>query len=167
VICRRGKKILCVLRPVRSMRRENRPNPRIRHRISSHADGRYKRRTGMRSSPRPRWPGARHRFPRLLISTLAILFWRGLFGGGLHHAFLVLSKAGPRLARLVETRRSGWLVACLSTAGTGDSFIPRCTAFQRVNVAIIDRTGTIRRRRLALILMGCASRPIVDHDRQR
>jgi EamA domain-containing membrane protein RarD len=55
-------------------------------------------------------------FTRLLhFDSWTILFWRGLFGGGLVTAFLILTHGRAGLRDLVKTGSNGWLVACLST----------------------------------------------------
>jgi drug/metabolite transporter (DMT)-like permease len=80
-------------------------------------------------------------FTRLLhFDSWTILFWRGLFGGGLITAFLVTTQGRAGLRDLVETGRSGWLVACLSTLGMV-SFIPALQLTSVSNVAIIIATG--------------------------
>jgi drug/metabolite transporter (DMT)-like permease len=80
-------------------------------------------------------------FTRLLsFDSWTILFWRGLFGGGLITAFLVLTQGRAGLRDLVETGRSGWLVACLSTVGMV-TFIPALQLTSVSNVAIIIATG--------------------------
>jgi drug/metabolite transporter (DMT)-like permease len=80
-------------------------------------------------------------FTRLLpFDSWTILFWRGLFGGGLIAAILVLTQGSTRLRDLVRMGRSGWLVACLSTLGMV-CFIPALQLTSVSNVAIIIATG--------------------------
>jgi len=51
-------------------------------------------------------------FTRLLpYDSWTILFWRGLFGGGLIAALLVLSQGRAGLRNLAGIGNSGWLVA--------------------------------------------------------
>jgi drug/metabolite transporter (DMT)-like permease len=80
-------------------------------------------------------------FTRLLpFDAWTILFWRGLFGGGLIAAILVLTQGSTRLRDLVRMGRSGWLVASLSTLGMV-CFIPALQLTSVSNVAIIIATG--------------------------
>ena len=80
-------------------------------------------------------------FTRLLpFDSWTILFWRGLFGGGLITAFLVLTQGRAGLRDLIQTGKSGWLVACLSTLGMV-SFIPALQLTSVSNVAIIIAAG--------------------------
>jgi drug/metabolite transporter (DMT)-like permease len=80
-------------------------------------------------------------FTRLLpFDSWTILFWRGLFGGGLIAAILVLTQGSTGLRDLVRMGRSGWLVACLSTLGMV-CFIPALQLTSVSNVAIIIATG--------------------------
>jgi len=80
-------------------------------------------------------------FTRLLpFDSWTILFWRGLFGGGLIAAILVLTQGSTRLRDLVRMGRSGWLVASLSTLGMV-CFIPALQLTSVSNVAIIIATG--------------------------
>jgi drug/metabolite transporter (DMT)-like permease len=75
---------------------------------------------------------------RLLpFDSWTILFWRGLFGGGLIVAFLVLTQGQAGLRDLVKMGKSGWLVACLSTLGMV-SFIPALQLTSVANVAVIN-----------------------------
>ena len=63
-------------------------------------------------------------FTRLLpFDSWTILFWRGLFGGGLIAALLVLMQGRAGLRDLIRIGKSGWLVASLSTLGMV-AFIP-------------------------------------------
>jgi drug/metabolite transporter (DMT)-like permease len=80
-------------------------------------------------------------FTRLLpFDSWTILFWRGLFGGGLIAAILVLLKGRAGLRELVKIGKSGWLVASLSTLGMV-TFIPALQLTSVSNVAIIIATG--------------------------
>ena len=80
-------------------------------------------------------------FTRLLpFDSWTILFWRGLFGGGLIAAILVLMQGRAGLRDLTRMGRSGWLVASLSTLGMV-SFIPALQLTSVSNVAIIIATG--------------------------
>jgi drug/metabolite transporter (DMT)-like permease len=97
-------------------------------------------------------------FTRLLpFDSWTILFWRGLFGGGLITAFLVATQGRAGLRDLVETGRSGWLVACLSTLGMV-SFIPALQLTNVSNVAIIIATGPFVAAGLAWIWLREAAR---------
>src|SRR3954453_1721329 len=50
-------------------------------------------------------------FTRLLpFDSWTILFWRGLFGGGLITGFLLLTQGRTGLRDLVRMGRNGWLV---------------------------------------------------------
>jgi drug/metabolite transporter (DMT)-like permease len=80
-------------------------------------------------------------FTRLLpFDSWTILFWRGLFGGGLIAAILVLLQGRAGLRDLTRMGRSGWLVASLSTLGMV-CFIPALQLTSVSNVAIIIATG--------------------------
>ena len=80
-------------------------------------------------------------FMRLLpYDSWTILFWRGLFGGGLICVVLVLMRGRDGLRDLTGMDRSGWLVAALSTVGMV-SFIPALQLTSVSNVAIIIATG--------------------------
>src|SRR3954454_13726143 len=80
-------------------------------------------------------------FTRLLpFDSWTILFWRGLFGGSLIAALLVLTKRRAGLRELAGIDGNGWLVACLSTLGMV-SFIPALQLTSVSNVAIIIATG--------------------------
>src|SRR3981189_1938043 len=57
-------------------------------------------------------------FTRLLhFDSWTILFWRGLFGGRHMSTLLALTRGRAGLRDLIETGKSGWLVACLSPLG--------------------------------------------------
>jgi drug/metabolite transporter (DMT)-like permease len=80
-------------------------------------------------------------FTRLLpFDSWTILFWRGLFGGGLIAAILVLMQGRAGLRDFTAMGRSGWLVASLSTLGMV-CFIPALQLTSVSNVAIIIATG--------------------------
>ena len=80
-------------------------------------------------------------FTRLLpFDSWTILFWRGLFGGGLIAAILVLMQGRAGLRDLTGMESSGWLVASLSTLGMV-AFIPALQLTSVSNVAIIITTG--------------------------
>jgi drug/metabolite transporter (DMT)-like permease len=80
-------------------------------------------------------------FTRLLpFDSWTILFWRGLFGGGLIAGVLVLTQGRTGLRDLVRMGSSGWLVASLSTLGMV-CFIPALQLTSVSNVAIIIATG--------------------------
>ena len=80
-------------------------------------------------------------FTRLLaFDSWTILFWRGLFGGGLIAAILVLMQGRAGLRDLTAMGRNGWLVASLSTLGMV-TFIPALQLTSVSNVAIIIATG--------------------------
>jgi drug/metabolite transporter (DMT)-like permease len=80
-------------------------------------------------------------FTRLLpFDSWTILFWRGLFGGGLIAALLVLTQGRAALRDLTRMGKNGWLVASLSTLGMV-AFIPALQLTSVSNVAIIIATG--------------------------
>src|ERR1700688_1372229 len=80
-------------------------------------------------------------FTRLLpFDSWTILFWRGLFGGGLIAAILVLMQGRSGFGDLTKMGKNGWLVASLSTVGMV-SFIPALQLTSVSNVAIIIATG--------------------------
>jgi drug/metabolite transporter (DMT)-like permease len=80
-------------------------------------------------------------FTRLLpFDSWTILFWRGLFGGSLIAAVLVVTQGRAGLRDLTRMGRSGWLVASLSTLGML-CFIPALQLTSVSNVAIIIATG--------------------------
>jgi drug/metabolite transporter (DMT)-like permease len=80
-------------------------------------------------------------FTRLLpFDSWTILFWRGLFGGGLIAGVLVVTQGRAGLRDLVRMGLSGWLVASLSTLGMV-CFIPALQLTSVSNVAIIIATG--------------------------
>ena len=80
-------------------------------------------------------------FTRLLpFDSWTILFWRGLFGGGLIAALMVLMQGRAGLRELLGIGASGWLVASLSTVGMV-CFIPALQLTSVSNVAVIIATG--------------------------
>jgi drug/metabolite transporter (DMT)-like permease len=80
-------------------------------------------------------------FTRLLpLDSWTILFWRGLFGGAVISAILVLTQGLAGLRDLIGMGRSGWLVASLSMLGM-ITFIPALQLTSVSNVAIIIATG--------------------------
>ena len=90
-------------------------------------------------------------FTRLLpLDSWTILFWRGLFGGGLIAMVLMLTQGRAGLLDLVRMGKSGWLVATLSTLGMV-SFIPALQLTSVSNVAIIIATGPFVAAALAWI----------------
>jgi drug/metabolite transporter (DMT)-like permease len=98
-------------------------------------------------------------FTRLLhLDSWTILFWRGLFGGGLIATLLVLMQGRRGLRDLAGIGKNGWLVASLSTLGMV-SFIPALQLTSVSNVAIIIATGPFVAAALAWIWLGEAARP--------
>jgi len=80
-------------------------------------------------------------FTRLLpFDSWTILFWRGLFGGGLIAALLVATQGRAGLKDLTTMGTSGWLVASLSTVAM-ITFIPALQLTSVANVAVIIATG--------------------------
>jgi drug/metabolite transporter (DMT)-like permease len=80
-------------------------------------------------------------FTRLLpFDSWTILFWRGLFGGGVIAAMLVLTQGRAGLRDMARMGSNGWLVASLSTMGMV-AFIPSLQLTSVSNVAIIIATG--------------------------
>jgi drug/metabolite transporter (DMT)-like permease len=97
-------------------------------------------------------------FTRLLpFDSWTILFWRGLFGGGLIAAILVLTQGRSGLKDLLGMGRNGWLVASLSTLGMV-SFIPALQLTSVSNVAIIIATGPFVAAAMAWIWLREAAR---------
>jgi drug/metabolite transporter (DMT)-like permease len=81
-------------------------------------------------------------FTRLLpFDSWTILFWRGLFGGSLIIAFLLVAQGRDSLGHLTKIGPSGWLVAFLSTLGMV-SFIPALQLTSVANVAVINAAGS-------------------------
>ncbi|MEH2591624.1 DMT family transporter [Bradyrhizobium sp. AZCC 1721] len=80
-------------------------------------------------------------FTRLLpYDSWTILFWRGLFGGGLIVAIMLVLQGSAGLRDLTRIGKSGWLVASLSTSAM-IAFIPSLQLTSVSNVAIIIATG--------------------------
>ena len=96
-------------------------------------------------------------FTRLLpLDSWTILFWRGLFGGSLIAAVLVLTQGFAGLSDLMRMGKSGWLVASLSTLGMV-SFIPALQLTSVSNVAIIIATGPFVAAAMAWMWLGEAA----------
>src|SRR2546428_4850856 len=73
-------------------------------------------------------------FTRLLpYDSWTILFWRGLFGGGLIAVMMVLLQGRAGLQELSRVGKSGWLVATHSTAAVA-AFIPALPLTSRSQV---------------------------------
>ena len=90
-------------------------------------------------------------FTRLLpYDSWTILFWRGLFGGGLIVVLMVLLQGRAGLQDLARMDRNGWLVASLSTLAM-IAFIPSLQLTNVSNVAIIIATGPFLAAALAWI----------------
>jgi drug/metabolite transporter (DMT)-like permease len=97
-------------------------------------------------------------FTRLLpFDSWTILFWRGLFGGGLIAAVLVLTQGRSGLRDLAMMGKSGWLVASLSTLGMV-CFIPALQLTSVSNVAVIIATGPFVAAALAWMWLREAAR---------
>lgn len=97
-------------------------------------------------------------FTRLLpFDSWTILFWRGLFGGGLIAAILVLMQGRAGLRDLTRMGKNGWLVASLSRLGMV-SFIPALQLTSVSNVAIIIATGPFVAAAFAWIWLDEAAR---------
>ena len=80
-------------------------------------------------------------FTRLLpYDSWTILFWRGLFGGGVIVAIMLTLQGRTGLRDLTRMSTSGWLVASLSTLAM-IAFIPALQLTAVSNVAIIIATG--------------------------
>ena len=97
-------------------------------------------------------------FTRLLpFDSWTILFWRGLFGGGLIAAIMILTQGRAGLRDLAGMGQSGWLVAALSTLGMV-TFIPALQLTSVSNVAIIIATGPFVAAALAWLRLREAAR---------
>jgi drug/metabolite transporter (DMT)-like permease len=80
-------------------------------------------------------------FTRLLhYDSWTILFWRGVFGGSLIAAIMVLLQGRAGLRDLIGMGKNGWLVACFSTVAM-IAFIPSLQLTSVSNVAVIIATG--------------------------
>jgi drug/metabolite transporter (DMT)-like permease len=90
-------------------------------------------------------------FTRLLpYDSWTILFWRGLFGGGLIMVLMVLLQGRAGLRDLTRMDKNGWLVASFSTLAM-IAFIPSLQLTDVSNVAIIIATGPFLAAALAWI----------------
>jgi drug/metabolite transporter (DMT)-like permease len=90
-------------------------------------------------------------FTRLLaFDSWTILFWRGLFGGGLIAAIMLATQGRAGLRDLAMMGKSGWLVASLSTLAMV-CFIPALQLTNVANVAVIIATGPFAAAALAWI----------------
>ena len=90
-------------------------------------------------------------FTRLLsYDSWTILFWRGLFAGGMITAILLLLQGRAGLRDLTRMDKNGWLVASLSTLAM-IAFIPALQLTNVSNVAIIIATGPFLAAALAWI----------------
>ena len=97
-------------------------------------------------------------FTRLLpFESWTILFWRGLFGGGLIAAIMVLTQGRAGLRDLAGIGGNGWVVASLSTLGMV-TFIPALQLTSVSNVAIIIATGPFVAAALAWLWLREAAR---------
>jgi drug/metabolite transporter (DMT)-like permease len=93
-------------------------------------------------------------FTRLLpYDSWTILFWRGLFGGGLITLIMIFLQGRAGLRDLIGMKTSGWLVACYSTSGMM-AFIPSLQLTSVSNVAIIIATGPFLAAALAWVWLG-------------
>src|SRR5258708_22299463 len=93
-------------------------------------------------------------FTRLLpYDSWTILFWRGLFAGGMIMVLMVLLQGRASLRDLVRIDINGWLVASFSTLAL-IAFIPALQLTDVSNVAIIIATGPFLAAGLP-----CARRP--------
>ena len=92
-------------------------------------------------------------FTRLLpYDSWTILFWRGLFGGGMIVVLMVLLQGRAGLRDLTRIDKNGWLVASFSTLAM-IAFIPSLQLTNVSNVAIIIATGPFLAAGLAWIWM--------------
>jgi drug/metabolite transporter (DMT)-like permease len=90
-------------------------------------------------------------FTRLLaFDSWTIVFWRGVFGGGLIAAVMLVTQGRGGLRDLAMTGKSGWLVASLSTVAMV-CFIPALQLTNVANVAVIIATGPFAAAALAWI----------------
>ena len=96
-------------------------------------------------------------FTRLLpFDPWTILFWRGVFAGGLISVFLVLMQGRAALWQLVVPGKGGLLVASLSTIGMV-SFIPALQMTKVMNVAVLIATQPFVAAALAWLWLGEAA----------
>jgi drug/metabolite transporter (DMT)-like permease len=129
------------------------------HRIPTMTETTSQRRTGIALvvAAAVAWSTAPF-FTRLLhLDSWTILFWRGLFGGGMIAAVLVLMQGRAGLRDLATIGKNGWLVASLSTLAMV-CFIPALQLTSVSNVAIIIATGPFVAAALAWIWLGEATR---------
>jgi len=92
-------------------------------------------------------------FTRLLpYDSWTILFWRGLFAGGMITVLMVLLQGRAGLRDLTRMDKNGWLVASFSTLAM-IAFIPSLQLTNVSNVAIIIATGPFLAAALAWIWM--------------
>ncbi len=97
-------------------------------------------------------------FTRLLpFDSWTILFWRGLFAGGLITIVLLLTQGRAGLRDLIGISSGGWLVAGLSALGMV-SFIPALQLTSVANVAAIAAAGPFVAAALAWIWLREAAR---------
>jgi drug/metabolite transporter (DMT)-like permease len=90
-------------------------------------------------------------FTRLLpYDSWTILFWRGLFGGGMIMVLMVLLQGRAGLRDLTRIDKNGWLVALFSTLAM-IAFIPSLQLTDVSNVAIIIATGPFLAAALAWV----------------
>jgi drug/metabolite transporter (DMT)-like permease len=90
-------------------------------------------------------------FTRLLpYDSWTILFWRGLFAGGMIMVLMVLLQGRAGLRDLTRMDKNGWLVASFSTLAM-IAFIPSLQLTNVSNVAIIIATGPFLAAALAWI----------------
>ena len=90
-------------------------------------------------------------FTRLLPhDSWTILFWRGLFGGGMIMVLMVLLQGRAGLRDMIRIDVNGWLIASLSTLAM-IAFIPALQLTDVSNVAIIVATGPFLAAGLAWI----------------
>jgi len=90
-------------------------------------------------------------FTRLLpYDSWTILFWRGLFAGGMIMALMVLLQGRASLRDMARIDINGWLVATFSTLAM-IAFIPALQLTDVSNVAIIVATGPFLAAGLAWI----------------
>ena len=123
--------------------------------------------SGLRSSWRAAiaWSTAPF-FTRLLpFDSWTILFWRGLFGGGLIAVIMVLLQGRAGLRDLTGMGRSGWLVASCRRWRMM-AFIPAAATDQRLQCRDHHRDRTVRRRR-ARLDMASGSPALADHAGER
>ena len=108
-------------------------------------------RLALPSSSPPPSRSARRRSSRgcCPMNSWTILFWRGLFGGGLIAVIMVVLQGRAGLRDLVGMGRSGWLVALYSTLGD-DRLHPLAAADQRIQCRDHHRNRTVPRRRTCL-----------------